>query len=324
MSTVVALLVVIAALTRSAQGPLGRWLPSTVSAPTPASALLHAGVVNGGGILLIRLSQLTGNSALAMVAAFAVAGTTATVATALMTRKADVKGALAFSTIGQMGFMIAECTVGAYLAAVVHLIGHAMYKATLFFESSSQIPRAGQVPIAPVTAMSTLARVAATVATAATTVAIMVIIPGVLTHRGGIFLLIFTATTIVAAAWSWWGRRPASTRLTGLWTVTLLGAGTLYGLVLGSLGRWIAPALPTVGAETLSPWWLLGLAVAGLTVAGLARVPGAQRRLVAILVDGGAPIWLPRSGNNPKGRSDRASSPSYAPEVATSWAENVA
>ena len=325
LSTVVALLVVAAALTRSAQGPFGRWLPGTVSAPTPASALLHAGVVNGGGILLVRLGALTGDSAPAMVAAFAVAGLTATVATALMTRKPDVKGALVFSTMGQMGFMIAACAVGAYLAAVVHLIGHAMYKATLFFGSGSQISRTGQAPAAPTTAMSTLARTAATGTTAAATVAVMAAIPGALAHRGGVTLLIFTAATATAAGWSWWGRRPASARLTALWVTAMLGAGALYGLVLGALGRWIGPALPAAGAGTLSPWWLLGLAVAGLAMAGLTRVPGAQRRLVAVLVDAGAPpVQLPMGHRRPEARGARAGRPAYAPEAAGSWAESAA
>ena len=318
LSTVVALLVVAAALTRSAQGPLGRWLPGTVSAPTPVSALLHAGVVNGGGILLVRLGALTGDSALAMVAAFAVAGLTATVATALMTRKADVKGALAFSTMGQMGLMIAACAVGAYLAAVVHLIGHAMYKATLFFGSGSQVPHRGQTPVAPAAAMSTLARTAATGTTAAATVAVIATIPGALAHRGGVALLAFVAATAAAAGWSWWGRRPASARLTALWVTAMLGAGALYGLVLSGLGRWITPALPTAGAGTLSPWWLLALAVTGLAVASLARVPGAQRWLVAVLVDAGAPpLQLPMRNRRPAWCGARAGLPDFVPEGGT-------
>jgi len=325
MSSVVALLVVIAALTRSAQGPLGRWLPGTVSAPTPTSALLHAGVVNGGGILLVRLGALADASVLAMVAAFTVAGLTAAAATAVMTRKADVKGALVFSTMGQLGFMVAECAVGAYLAAVVHLVGHAMYKATLFFGSGSQVPRTGKAPAEPTTSMSTLARTAATAATSAATVAAMTAVPGVLAHRGGTVLLVFTAATAAAAAWSWWGRRPASTRLLTLWAAAMLGAGALYGLVLSGLGRWIGPALPVAGTGTLSPWWLLGVAGADLAVAGLIRVPGARRWLVAVLVDAGAPpVALPMSGGRSGGHSDWSGLSGFAPEVAGSWAESAA
>ncbi|MHB1713131.1 MAG: proton-conducting transporter transmembrane domain-containing protein [Acidimicrobiales bacterium] len=325
LSSTVALLVVAAALTRSAQGPLGRWLPGTVSAPTPASALLHAGVVNGGGILLVRLGALTGDSALAMVAAFTVAAFTAAVASAVMTHKGDVKGALVFSTMGQMGFMLAECAVGAYLAAVVHLVGHGMYKATLFFGSGSQVPRTGQAPAVPVAAMSMPARTAATAATAAATTAAMVAVPGVLYHRGGAVLLVFTAATAAAAGWSWWGRRPPSARLTALWGATMLGSGALYGLVLGGLGRWIGPALPVVGAGTLSPWWLLGVAGVGLALAGLIRVPGARRWLVAVLIDAGAPpVVVPMRGSRSGGCGAWPGLPGQVPQVADAWAESVA
>lgn len=325
LSTVVALLVVTAALTRCAQGPLGRWLPGTVSAPTPVSALLHAGVVNGGGVLLVRLGALAGASVLAMVAAFTAAGLTAAAATAVMTRKADVKGALVFSTMGQMGFMVAESAVGAYLAAVVHLVGHGMYKATLFLGSGSQVTRPGQAPAAPTAAISTPARTLATAATSAATVAAMTAVPGVLAHRGGVVLLVFTAATAAAAGWSWWGRRPVSARLTALWTAAMLGAGTLYGLVLGGLGRWIGPALPAAGTGTLSPWWLLVVAGAGLAVAGLLRVPGAQRWLVVLLVDAGAPpVALPTRGERSGAHGAWSGSPGFAPEAAGSWARGTA
>ena len=81
--TAVALLVVAAALARCAQGPFGPWLPGTVAAPTPVSALLHAGFVNGGGILLIRTGAIAADSTAAMVVGFTVAAATAVAATAI-------------------------------------------------------------------------------------------------------------------------------------------------------------------------------------------------------------------------------------------------
>ncbi len=289
LATPVSLLIVIAALTRSAQGPLGRWLPSTVSAPTPVSALLHAGVVNGGGILLIRLSGLSSISSLSMAVAFVIAVLTATVGTAVMNRKSDVKGALAYSTIAQMGFMIAECTVGAYLAALIHLMGHAMYKATLFFGSGSQIPRIGKAPLAPIDMLSTWIKIALTSVTTAVTILVMAAVPGVTNHRGGVFILIFTAATIVTAMWSWWNRRPTSNRLTFLLIAFMLALGALYGLVLGTLDSWISPALPEVGPGALSPWWLLVIAAAGLAMTGLGRTHRTRRMVLAVLVNLGAP-----------------------------------
>ncbi len=288
LSTVIALLIVIAALTRSAQGLLGRWMPGTVSAPTPVSALLHAGVVNGGGILLLRLSSLSSNSILAMSVAFAIAILTAVVATTVMSRKADVKGSLAFSTMGQMGFMLAECTVGAYIAALLHLIGHAMYKATMFFGSGSQVYRSGQTPATPAKKVSIPLRLAATLVTVAATVAIMVMAPGILTHHGEIILLAFVAATVAATCWSWWSLCPATPRTTILWTAAMLLAGGLYGLAVSALGGWMAPALPSAGSGVLSPWWLLSIAAASLAIAGINQIPVVRNWLQALLIDIGA------------------------------------
>ncbi len=326
LATPVALLVAVAVLTRSAQGPLGRWLPGTVSAPTPTSALLHAGVVNGGGVLLVRLGVLTGGSMLAMAAVFTVAAVTAAVATQAMVRKADVKGALVLSTMGQMGFMVAECTVGAYLAAVVHLIGHALYKATLFFGSGAQVPRTGEAPVVPSAVMPRAARVAVSAAAAAATVAVVAAFPQVLADRGAVVLLVFAAGTAASASWSWWRRAPASTRGALVWATALLGAGAAYGLVLAGLGRWIGPSLPAVGVGVLSPWWLAALAGSGLATAAVTRLPSVHRRLVAVLVDATSPrpaAAFVRAGGG-AGRAVRAEGGAHAPALEGAWEESAA
>ncbi|MBA2349286.1 MAG: sodium:proton antiporter, partial [Solirubrobacterales bacterium] len=136
---VVACGLVIAALARSAQLPFGRWLPATLAAPTPVSALLHAGVVNAGGVLLVRLAPLFGASQVATHLAFAAGAATALYGTSLMLVKPDVKGGLAHSTMGQMGFMIMVCGLGAFAAVIFHLVAHGMYKATLFLGSGAAV-----------------------------------------------------------------------------------------------------------------------------------------------------------------------------------------
>ena len=324
-TTLAAVLVVVAALTRSAQGPLGRWLPGTVSAPTPASALLHAGVVNGGGILLIRLAGLTGGSVLVMVGVFSVAGITAAVAALRMVHKPDVKGSLVYSTIGQMGFMVAECAVGAYLAAVVHLIGHALYKATLFFGSGSQVSRAGQAPRASGRPMPTPLRVLATATTTAATLGAMAGVPGVLATRAAGVLLVFVAATVASASWSWWGRGPASARWATAGAAVLVVGGTLYGVALTVVGNWIALALPAAGAGALNPWWLAGVAGAGLVAVGLARLPAARLRVVAVLVDAGAaPLDLPARRTCGAAGDVRPRIPGRFPELGGLWEESAA
>src|SRR4029079_4545440 len=119
LAPVIAVLIVVAALSRSAQIPFHRWLPATLAAPTPVSALLHAGVVNGGGVLLVKLSVLSTPPAAGIV----IAAGTASMAygAVLMLVKPDIKGALAYSTMAQMGFMMLTCGLGLWAAAVIHL-----------------------------------------------------------------------------------------------------------------------------------------------------------------------------------------------------------
>ena len=129
-----------AALSRSAQIPFHRWLPATLAAPTPVSALLHAGVVNAGGILLVRLAPLA-SSELARGLTILAGVVTWSYGAVIMLVKPDIKGALAHSTMAQMGFMILTCGLGLWAAAVFHLVAHGFYKATLFLSSGSAIAR---------------------------------------------------------------------------------------------------------------------------------------------------------------------------------------
>ncbi|WP_433304168.1 proton-conducting transporter membrane subunit [Actinoplanes sp. CA-030573] len=153
---VIACLVVVAALAHSAQVPFHRWLPASLAAPTPVSALLHAGVVNGGGVLLVRLDPLVGRSAAALWLAVTAGALTLVYGTAVMLTKPDIKGALVWSTTAQMGFMILTCGLRLPAVALFHLIGHGMYKATLFLGSGSAVDhhrrQVAAPPAPPVTA----------------------------------------------------------------------------------------------------------------------------------------------------------------------------
>jgi NAD(P)H-quinone oxidoreductase subunit 5 len=130
-------LLVFAALLKSAQFPFHSWLPDTMETPTPVSALMHAGVINAGGILVIRLSPLISLSAPAMEVLALAGAFTAVFASLVMLTQASVKRCLAFSTVAQMGFMMLECGMGAYHLALVHVVGHSFYKAYSFLSSGS-------------------------------------------------------------------------------------------------------------------------------------------------------------------------------------------
>ena len=133
------LLVLVAAASRSASGPFYRWLPASVGAPTPSSALLHAGVVNGGAILLIKLGPEVGSLVPVAIATAVVGGLSCIFAEAVMLTRPDVKGRLAWSTIAQMGFTMLLCGLGLPLAAGLHLVAHGFYKGALFLGSGSSV-----------------------------------------------------------------------------------------------------------------------------------------------------------------------------------------
>ena len=134
-----AMLVALAAFARSAQFPLHSWLPYTMEGPTPVSALMHAGIVNAGGFLLNRFAPLFVHASDVLHVVFAVGLLTALIGSALMLTQNDIKKSLGYSTMGQMGFMVMECGLGAFSLAVYHLIAHGLFKATLFLGSGGVI-----------------------------------------------------------------------------------------------------------------------------------------------------------------------------------------
>lgn len=125
------------AMTQSAIWPFHRWLLSSLNSPTPVSALMHAGLINGGGFLLARFAPLYLQSTGLSNALFTVGLLTALLGTLWKLMQPDVKRMLACSTMGQMGFMFVQCGLGLYPAAVTHLVWHGMFKAYLFLSSGS-------------------------------------------------------------------------------------------------------------------------------------------------------------------------------------------
>ncbi|WP_455365389.1 NADH-quinone oxidoreductase subunit 5 family protein [Kaarinaea lacus] len=139
---VVGSLVAIAAFARSAQFLLHTWLPYSMAGPTPVSALMHAGIVNAGGFLINRFAPLFVETSNVLHWVFVVGLATAVFGSVLMLTQNDVKKALGYSTMGQMGFMIMECGVGAFSLAIYHLIAHGLFKGTLFLGAGGVIGEA--------------------------------------------------------------------------------------------------------------------------------------------------------------------------------------
>lgn len=218
-----AFLLAFGAMLKSAQFPFHSWLPDTMDTPTPVSAFMHAGIINGGGFLVLRTAPVF-TAAPGALWMLALVGTfTAVFGAIVMLAQPGVKRALAFSTIAQMGFMMIQCGLGAWGLALLHLVAHSLYKAHAFLHAGSTIgatPRAA-IPLAtPALALGTLAGTALVTAAAtglhtlapasvATPFAFLAILALALAygiarawsgHRGGLMRALAAATGIAFAA----------------------------------------------------------------------------------------------------------------------------
>lgn len=144
--TSIAVLLALAAIAKSAQVPFHAWLPETMEAPTPVSALMHAGIVNAGGVLLIRFAPAMAQSPVACML-LALAGTaTVVIGMPAMWAQVKAKRELAWSTVAQMGFMTVQCGLAAYPAVALHVVGHGCYKAWSFLRAGEMPAPSGPAP----------------------------------------------------------------------------------------------------------------------------------------------------------------------------------
>lgn len=292
-ASVIGLLVVVAALTKSAQFPFHSWLPETMETPTPVSALMHAGIINAGGVLVVRFAPLIARVPAALFLLSLVGSITMALGLLAMWSQVNVKRALAWSTVAQMGFMMVQCGLAVFPAVVLHIVGHGCYKAWSFL-------RSGDVPareIAPATAPSFRGRLGAIA------VGAMLAIPA---------LALASAITGYTPL-----RSPGEAALAA---ILALSMGLLWGAVLGLPARGGARRSRAMRVLALVP---LNVIVA---LAALALYRGAEVYLGPVLgeipVPTGPPAWasailpvttlaalivvhagLPAMGFTPRGRA---------------------
>ncbi|MCG6975670.1 MAG: NADH-quinone oxidoreductase subunit L [Acidiferrobacterales bacterium] len=132
-------LIILSAALKSAQFPFHGWLIQVMEAPTPVSALLHAGIVNAGAFLVIRMSPIVSQSPSALGMLAIIGLVTLALASLVMLTQTSIKVSLAWSTTAQMGFMLLECGLGLYSLAMLHLVAHSLYKAHAFLSSGSGV-----------------------------------------------------------------------------------------------------------------------------------------------------------------------------------------
>ncbi|MBX3734047.1 MAG: hypothetical protein KF791_15840 [Verrucomicrobiae bacterium] len=249
--TPIGLLLAGCALLKSAQFPFHGWLPDTMETPTPVSAFMHAGIINAGGFLVIRLSPLMVEAGPAL-ALLALAGALSAVFGAMvMLTQPTVKRALAFSTVAQMGFMLLQCGLGAFGLALVHLVAHSLYKAHAFLRAGSTV---GAVPRAAIP-LPNGALIFGAVAGAALVLGMAAVrtalLPGAV-HPAGVF------TLILALALAYGVARVASAPAGSGSVAGALGiaAGVAaVGLGLHAAAGWIYASLPVVAP----PGWVLAV-----------------------------------------------------------------
>ena len=132
-------LIALTALIQSANWPFHRWLISSLNSPTPISAFMHAGLVNGGGILVVKFGPLFAIQPYLLGLLFVTGAISALLGTFYKLIQSDIKRMLACSTMAQMGFMMMQCGLGLFSAAIAHLCWHGLFKAYLFLSSGSAI-----------------------------------------------------------------------------------------------------------------------------------------------------------------------------------------
>ena len=276
------LLVASAALLKCAQLPFHGWLIQVMEAPTPVSALLHAGVVNLGGFVLMRFAPLVGEVPLAQLLLVAAGTATAVLAALVMTTRISIKVMLAWSTCAQMGFMLMQCGLGAWEMALLHLVAHSLYKAHAFLGAGGTVRRAMLVQLAPraqapgplALAVGALLGVAMTLAAGA---AVGLLLPLDAASPAIWVLAGIVALALVPLV------HAQSLRLGGLWLPALcLGA---FGVAVAYFGlhalaaAWMQPAL--AGARpTPAPLWVgVALAFGALFLLQSAMTVSPQGRL---------------------------------------------
>jgi NAD(P)H-quinone oxidoreductase subunit 5 len=271
-----ALLLVLGAMTKSAQVPFHSWLPDTMEAPTPVSALMHAGIINAGGFLVIRLSPLVSQSSIALDVLALSGAVTALFGGLVMLTQTSVKRSLAFSTIAQMGFMMLQCGLGAFAAAVLHIVAHSAYKAHAFLASGSVLDAAARVDTparpAPGRAAAALAAVAAAGVAGGICWGVFAAAGvDVMGKAGGpalAMVLVIALTTLL-----WQGFLAGSVRVAGFGVVAAAGVAVAYLGALFATERILAGSAIAVDLPATSP---AGLLVAVAVVVGFLGVFAIQ------------------------------------------------
>ncbi|MFE3073149.1 NADH-quinone oxidoreductase subunit L [Streptomyces sp. NPDC059247] len=250
--TLIALLLLAGVAGKSAQFPLHTWLPDAMAGPTPVSALIHAATMVAAGIYFTaRLLPVFAASAAAMTVLAVMAAITMVGSALAALAQDDIKRVLAYSTIGQLGYMAGALAVGDRGAAVFHLLSHAAFKALLFLAAGAVIHAAGTNSL---TAMSRVSGLAKRVPDAYWTMTVALLALAAIPPFAGFFS---KEAVLVAAEHTALGERTAAPAGAG-WTVLVAGLLTALLTAAYALRLWLrtfrgrGPAVPDHGRQPIA------------------------------------------------------------------------
>ncbi|GGU92510.1 NADH dehydrogenase [Streptomyces litmocidini] len=260
--TVIALLLLAGVAGKSAQFPLHTWLPDAMAGPTPVSALIHAATMVAAGIYFTaRLLPVFAASAAAMTVLAVMAAITMVGSALAALAQDDIKRVLAYSTMGQLGYMAGALAVGDRGAAVFHLLSHAAFKALLFLAAGAVIHAAGTNSL---TAMSRMSGLARRVPDAYWTMTVALLALAAIPPFAGFFS---KEAVLVAAEHTALGERDVAPAGAG-WTVLVAGLLTALLTAAYALRLWLrtfrgrGPEAPDHGRQPIamtSVLWVLAI-----------------------------------------------------------------
>jgi NAD(P)H-quinone oxidoreductase subunit 5 len=256
------MLVAVAVVLKCAQLPFHGWLIQVMEAPTPVSALLHAGVVNLGGFVLLRMAPVVDRSVEARTLLVLVGAGTAVLAALVMTTRVSVKVSLAWSTCAQMGFMLVQCGLGLWEMALLHLLAHSMYKAYAFLGAGGVVRQTQRAQLSARQPVPTVAQVMVGVLVAAVATAVVGVVWQLLPFTKGVPASVWVMMGVVALALV-----PLATPRGRGSVVRLVGRAVAVPLAYVALHDLAALVVPAGAAAPIALVVFTGLAFAALFVA---------------------------------------------------------
>jgi NAD(P)H-quinone oxidoreductase subunit 5 len=262
---------VLAALLKSAQFPSHGWLVEVMETPTPVSALLHAGVVNAGGFLLIRFADVLMTTPGALASLVMVGGFTALFASAVMLTQSAVKTSLAWSTIAQMGFMTLQCGLALFPLALLHIVAHSLYKAHAFLASNGAVERIAAIARPGLVAVPGIRAVGQAFAIALAIYAVLGLVFGFAGKSPQAIalgaILILGVAYLIAQGLADSAPRALTLRTSA---IALVASGSYFLLQLGAV-RLAGEALPATPPPGTLEWVMIVLAVGSFGLVAFAQ-----------------------------------------------------